>query len=72
MHSDGMSITPEMVRAARDRLGESQAAFAARFGVYQTTVHRWETKGPPTRGAAGKAIERFLDEIKAQSIGARA
>lgn len=65
MHSEGMSITPEMVKAAREKLGESQAAFAARFGVYQTTVHRWETEGPPSRGAAGKAIERVLSEIEA-------
>lgn len=65
MHSDGMSITPEMVKAARDKLGESQAAFAERFGVYQTTVHRWETEGPPARGAAGKAIERVLAEVGA-------
>ena len=68
MHSEGMSITPAMVKAARERLGESQAAFAARFGVYQTTVHRWETEGVPSRGAAGKAIERMLAEIE----GARA
>jgi DNA-binding transcriptional regulator YiaG len=68
-----MSITPETVRAARKTLGESQAAFAARFGVYQTTVHRWETAGPPSRGAAGKAIERLLEEIRAlPAQGARA
>ena len=67
MHSSGMTITPEMVKAARERLGESQAAFAARFGVYQTTVHRWETAGPPSRGAAGKAIERMLDDLEART-----
>lgn len=66
MHSDGMSITPEMVKAARDALKETQAAFAARFGVDQSTVHRWETEGPPGRGAAGKAIERVLSEIGAE------
>lgn len=58
-------VTPEMIKAARERLGESQAAFAARFGVYQTTVHRWETEGVPSRGAAGKAIERVLSELGA-------
>lgn len=65
MHSGVMSITPEMVKAAREKLGESQAAFAARFGVYQTTVHRWENDGPPKGGAAGKALERVLGEIGA-------
>ena len=63
MHSEGMSITPEVVKAARERVGESQTAFAARFGVDQTTVHRWETKGVPSRGAAGKAIERVLSDL---------
>lgn len=58
-----MPITPEMVKAAREKLGETQAQFAERFGVYQTTVHRWETDGPPGRGAAGKAIRRVLEEI---------
>lgn len=63
MHDSRMSVTGEMVKAARTKLGESQAAFAERFGVYQTTVHRWETEGPPSRGAAGKALERVLGEI---------
>jgi DNA-binding transcriptional regulator YiaG len=63
MHSDTMSITPEMLKSARDRLKESQAAFAARFGVDQSTVHRWETDGVPSRGAAAKAIERVLEEL---------
>jgi DNA-binding transcriptional regulator YiaG len=65
MHDARMSVTGEMVKAARAKLGESQAAFAERFGVYQTTVHRWETGGPPSRGAAGKAIERVLTEVGA-------
>lgn len=59
-----MSITGEMVKAARESLRESQAAFAARFGVDQATVCRWETAGPPERGAAGKAIERVLAELE--------
>jgi DNA-binding transcriptional regulator YiaG len=68
MHNDGMPITPKMVKDARVRLGETQAAFAERFGVNQTTVHRWETDGPPEIGAAGKAIELVLAELE----GARA
>jgi DNA-binding transcriptional regulator YiaG len=58
-----MSVTPETIKAARLRLKESQTAFAARFGVDQTTVHRWETNGPPERGAAGKMLERVLGEL---------
>lgn len=63
MHSCSMSTTPEMIREARNRLGESQTVFGERFGVDQSTIHRWETDGPPERGAAGKAIERLLGEL---------
>lgn len=53
------------IRAVRKHLGESQAAFAARFGVDQSTVHRWETEGVPSRGAARVAIENLLKSIEA-------
>lgn len=65
MHSDGMSITGDTIRAAREGLQETQAAFAERFGVNQSTVDRWESKGPPVKGAAGKAIERVLADVGA-------
>lgn len=67
MHSGVMEITPEKLKSVRRGLNESQAAFAERFGVNQATVHRWETDGPPARGAAGKAIERVLSEIEARA-----
>lgn len=56
--------TKDQIKAARLALGESQAAFATRFGVDQATVNRWENKGVPTRGAAPKAIERLLDSLR--------
>lgn len=57
-------VTSEQLREARMRLGESQETFGRlRFGVDQATVHRWETNGIPVRGAARKAIERFLEEL---------
>lgn len=65
MHSGVMLITGDMVKSARNGLGESQAAFGARFGVNQSTVARWETEGPPKGGAAGKMIERVLAEVGA-------
>lgn len=65
MHSEAMSITGDTIKAAREGLRETQAAFAARFGVNQSTVDRWESKGPPVKGAAGKAIERVLAEVGA-------
>lgn len=59
-----------LIRQARERVGESQAAFGARFGVDQSTVHRWETNGPPSRGPARKALERELAEIAALAAAA--
>ena len=61
--------TAEQIRSARDALKQSQAEFAAHFGVDQTTVHRWETKGPPNRGPGAKLIDRVLAEI--EKSGAR-
>lgn len=52
------------IKSARDRLGESQAAFGRRLGVDQSTVQRWEAKGPPSRGPAKIAIERLLAELE--------
>jgi DNA-binding transcriptional regulator YiaG len=72
MHSGRMSVTADMVKSARTGLGESQAAFGERFGVNQSTVHRWETEGPPEGGAAGKAIERVLSELGVLAESARA
>ncbi|WP_035679518.1 helix-turn-helix domain-containing protein [Bradyrhizobium liaoningense] len=53
----------QLIREAREKVGESQAAFGQRFGVDQSTIHRWETDGPPSRGSARKAIERELSLI---------
>ena len=50
----------EVIRQARQKMGESQAAFGRRFGVDQSTVHRWESLGPPRSGAARKSLEREL------------
>lgn len=56
----------QLIREAREQVGESQAVFGQRFGVDQSTVHRWETSGPPRTGAARKAIERELSQIQQQ------
>jgi transcriptional regulator with XRE-family HTH domain len=61
-------LTGEQIRAARAALGESQSAFAERFGVDQSTIHRWETDGPPGRGAARKAIEHVLGDLPAGEL----
>lgn len=56
--------TGDDIKALRTSLGESQAEFASRFGVYQTTIHRWETEGLPARGTARKAVERLLEDMQ--------
>lgn len=66
----GNMVTSDMidgstVKTARDQLGESQAQFGRRFGVDQSTIHRWETEGPPVRGSARTLIERVIADITA-------
>jgi DNA-binding transcriptional regulator YiaG len=56
-------ITGKQIKAVRSRIKESQAKFAARLGVDQATVHRWETYGPPKGGAAAFAIQQAIKEI---------
>ncbi len=53
----------ETLKQVRDRLKESQAAFAVRFGVDQATIHRWETDGVPDRGPAKKMVEIVLSSL---------
>lgn len=50
------TITAEQIKAARAAANESQEAFGARLGVDQSTVHRWETVGPPARPIVQNAI----------------
>ena len=57
-------VTGEHIRAARERVGESQAEFGKRFGVDQSAISRWETQGLPSRGPAEAIVERVLAELK--------
>lgn len=72
MHNEGMSeqkipgateLTGEQLRAIREGMKETQEEFGAHFGVDQSTVHRWETKGITDRGTTAVAIERILTDI---------
>ena len=56
-------IQPADIKALRKRLKETQKAFAVRFGVDHTTIHRWETVGLPEGGAAKKLVERFMRDF---------
>jgi DNA-binding transcriptional regulator YiaG len=57
-------LNPNAIKSARERVGESQAQFGLRFGVDQSTIHRWENGGVPDRGPARMAIERVLADLK--------
>jgi DNA-binding transcriptional regulator YiaG len=59
-------ITAAHIRSARERVDETQEEFAARFGLDQSTISRWETEGPPDQGPAKALIQRVLLEIKRQ------
>lgn len=58
-------MNAELIRKARELTKETQAVFGQRFGVDQSTVARWETKGPP-RGAARMALAREVEAIMAK------
>ena len=63
MHSKQIMATSDDIKRVRERRQESQEVFAAHFGVDQTTIHRWETSGVPSRGPAAALIERVLADL---------
>jgi len=60
------------LKAIRRRIGETQEQFALRFGVHQSTIHDWETKGIPRAGAAAALVERVLAELPVSENNAAA
>lgn len=68
MHSADMTISNDIKRVREERK-ESQEAFAGHFGVDQTTIHRWETGGVPSRGPAAALIERVLADLGHTKVG---
>lgn len=59
----GLMLFNEAIRKARIRLGESQAAFAQRFGVKQGVLSRWESGAAIPTGAGRELIRRVLEEL---------
>jgi len=55
------------IRALRKAFGESQAAFAQRFGVDQATIHRWEANGVPKRGPARIVAQRLFESLQREA-----
>lgn len=58
----------DLIRKARELVGETQAQFAARFGVVQSTIAEWEANGAPKRGPARIVLEREIAKIQ-QAFG---
>jgi transcriptional regulator with XRE-family HTH domain len=56
-------ITAADLRRARKRLNETQAQFAARFGVDRSTYTGWEGKKFPTEGTAPRVIAQVLADL---------
>ncbi|WP_458756652.1 helix-turn-helix domain-containing protein [Afipia sp. TerB] len=59
--------TSDDIKRVRQLRKESQEAFGTHFGVDQSTIHRWETIGPPQRGAAAVGIGKVLSDLEAES-----
>jgi transcriptional regulator with XRE-family HTH domain len=55
------TMTSDEIKILRIRLGETQTAFAERFGVDQATVSRWES-GMPPRGPAQMLMASLVQE----------
>jgi transcriptional regulator with XRE-family HTH domain len=57
------NITASNLKRARKRLNETQAQFAARFGVDRSTYTGWEGKKFPTAGTAPILIAQVLAKL---------
>jgi len=68
MQAQGSSpmIDGHVVKNLREALGETQTAFANRFGVGQPTIFKWERDGIKTRFAA-TAMQKLLDDPEAKA-----
>ncbi len=55
-------LTPEAIRALRDRLGPTQAKFAARIGCHVRTVSKWERGIEQPRGLYAAALRRLMEQ----------
>ena len=61
-------IKPVDIKRHRERVGETQATFARRFNVNQTTISRWETgELAMAEGIALVAVEYVLAELARQA-----
>jgi len=55
-------ITPDAIRAARTRLGLTQAQLADRLNVPSNTVARWEQGNRTPTGLYAQALRQLIEE----------
>lgn len=53
------------IKTVRDDLGLSQTEFAKAFGVDQSTVSTWETKGLPRSVLVRESVARRIEALQA-------
>lgn len=56
-------ITAAQIKDAREFVDETQTEFCVRLGVDQSTLSRWEEKGPPQHGPTQVALEGVVGPI---------
>ncbi len=56
------TITPAAIREARDRLGLTQEAFAAKLGISSVIVSRWELGKRHPTGLYARAVLAAIAE----------
>jgi DNA-binding transcriptional regulator YiaG len=57
-------ITAAGLRALRKRRRESQTVFGEHFRADQSTIHRWETDGPPRSGPLSLLVELVVPGLR--------
>lgn len=60
------TLTPEIIQAARRRLGLTQAEFAERIGCSALAVSFWERGTRAPTGLYARAVQALVDEANAQ------
>lgn len=57
-------MTPQQILQLRERLGETQAAFAERVGVRQATIADWERGVKQPSPMAIKLLDMIAEQTK--------
>ena len=57
-------MSPDEVKAIRERLGLGRAAFAARIPVNKRTVRRWENNEVAPSPLAVRTLRQMLEELE--------